>query len=80
MSNIFKTEKVKNNKLVVDYHKSHEDAVRHLSRQAISDWINGVSLKGMSPDRRCDILLENLPTLIEELEKAKTLPKEYMEL
>lgn len=80
MSNIFKTEKVRNNKLVVDYHKSHEDAVKYLSRQAISDWINGVSLKGMSPDTRADNLLAKLPALIEELEKAKTLPKEYMEL
>lgn len=80
MSNIYKTEHVANNNRVVKYHESRDDAIQYLNREAILNWFNKVSLKGMSNDKKADILLENLPSLNKRLEEILELPKEYVEI
>lgn len=77
---IYKTEHVSANNRVVKYHESREDAIQYLNREAMLSWFNKISLKGMSNDKKADILLENLPTLNKRLEEIQELPKEYIEV
>lgn len=80
MSEIYKTELVRNNKLLTEYHTSLEAAIKHLSREAMNDWIQGLPLKGKPPQDRLDIMLDKLPDLNKKLEEAQTLPKQYVEI